>query len=254
MLARRDLERIAETLSHGNVGHAQTLYLQDMVLGTVGRETTDDLVFKGGTALRKFYQLDRFSEDLDFTQRGGCDVPAVIETAERDLENYGAVVEETTVDMEGPSVNARLGIRGPLYTGDRRSLCFLRVEVNQESSVQRPSPRRYTPPFRDLPSFELTVLAEEEILAEKLRAIMTRRQPRDLYDVYHLLEKSVTIDRALVSAKLEYYDLAYDPDAIVDRARAFERSWDSLSALTYADPPPLASVVERLEANLPRRE
>lgn len=252
MLSRRELERVAETLTRGNVGHAQTLYLQDIVLGTVGRETADELVFKGGTALLKCYQLDRFSEDLDFTAREGGDVRDVVKKAERDLENYGATVEEVTVDASGQSTSARFGIQGPLYTGDRRSLCFVRVEANHESTVLRVQTRRYTPPFTDLPSVELAVLAEEEILAEKIRALMTRREPRDLYDIYHLVEKSVAIDPGLVATKLDYYGLAYDPEAVVERAAALERAWDSLGALTYSEPPPLAVAVERLDAALPR--
>lgn len=67
MLSRPELKRVAATLTRGNVGHAEKLYLQDIILSTVSRETAGHLVFKGGTAHLNCYQLDRFSEDLDFT-------------------------------------------------------------------------------------------------------------------------------------------------------------------------------------------
>lgn len=250
MLSRTDLERVAGTLTGGNVGHAETLYLQDIVLGTVSRETADELVFKGGTALLKFYQLDRFSEDLDFTARETVDWGEVVGRSVRDLENYGAIVEERADDETGSSFRSRLGIQGPLYTGERRSLCFLRVEVNTRASATHVRALRYNPMFPDVPSFDLDVLDEGEILAEKIRALMTRHQPRDLYDVYHLIERSVRIDSALVQAKLDYYDLAFDPEAVVEAAGALERNWGTLDVLTYSEPPAFDEAMASLERAL----
>lgn len=250
MLVRDDLERIATTLTHGNVGHAETLYLQDIVLSTVSRETADQLVFKGGTALLKFHQLDRFSDDLDFTSRGPIDLQGVVESAVRDLENYGATVAEQTADESETSFSARLGIRGPLFTGERRSLCFLRVEVNTQASAIRVNNRRYTPQFPDVRTFELLVLDESEILAEKIHALVTRGQPRDLYDIYHLLGQSVRIEPELVQTKLEYYELAYDPERVLTAAKDIEPGWETLAPLTYSDLPPFDEVVDELDRAL----
>jgi predicted nucleotidyltransferase component of viral defense system len=246
MLSRRELERLSETLSHGNVGHAETLYLQDIVLSTVSRETVDQVVFKGGTALLKFYQLDRFSEDLDFTARQPVDFEELVGNAVRDLDNYGASVIERTAEESDRSFRARLGIQGPLYAGNRRSLCFLRIEVNEASTVSRVRTPRYTPQFSDLPAFELAVLDEAEILAEKLRALVTRNQPRDLYDIYHLLGKSGGIDPALVQEKLDYYDLEYDPDRVLRAARDLEPGWGTLEPLVYSTLPSFERVLEEL--------
>lgn len=250
MLARGELERIASTLTHGNVGHAETLYLQDIVLSTVSRETADELVFKGGTALMKFYQLDRFSEDLDFTARRAMDFDDLLAAAVRDLDNYGATVAEKTDEETDASYTARLGIEGPLYTGYRRSLAFLRVEVNKGSTASLVQNRRYTPRFPDVPSFDLAVLDEREILAEKIRALLTRNQPRDLYDAYHLLNESVPIESSLVQEKLDYYELGYDPEAVLEAAGDVESSWATLETLTYTTPPAFEEVLDVLEQGL----
>lgn len=67
MLSRNRPGQLSKTLSDGNLGHAEKHYLQDIVLSTtVRREAVTELVFIGGTALMKVYQLDRYSEDLDF--------------------------------------------------------------------------------------------------------------------------------------------------------------------------------------------
>ena len=250
MLTRSDLEAVARTHTAGNVGHAEKLYCQDVILRAISRDTTDELVFKGGTALLKCYQLDRFSEDLDFTARARIPFDDVLASAIRDLEQYGMAVDRRSTDETERSWSARIGIEGPLYTGDERSLCFIQIQVNTASSVDEVLVTRYTPPFRDLPTFDLPVLGEREILAEKIRALMTRRQPRDLYDLYHLLERSVAVDPALVQSKLDYYDRVYDPDAVRDRARSFEDEWSVLEPLVYSRLPPFEMVVETVETAL----
>lgn len=250
MLSRSELEAVARTLTAGNVGHAEKLYCQDVILRAISRQTTDELVFKGGTALLKCYQLDRFSEDLDFTARVPFPFENVLDGAVRDLEQFGMAVNRRTIDRSARTHNARLGIEGPLYTGDERSLCFVRMQVNTHSSVDEVHVIRYTPPFQDIPTFDLPVLGEREILAEKIRALMTRRQPRDLYDLYHLLERSVAVEPTLIQSKLEYYDLEYDPEVVRDRVRSFDEQWSMLEPLVYSGLPPFETVVATVERAL----
>ena len=48
-----------------SLGNAEKDYLIDLTLFSISKNTKDELVFKGGTCLSKFYNLDRFSEDID---------------------------------------------------------------------------------------------------------------------------------------------------------------------------------------------
>jgi len=50
------------------------------------------------------------------------------------------------------------------------------------------------------------VMAREEILAEKARACLTRARPRDLYDIWFLRSKGVTLDRQMIADKLRFYE------------------------------------------------
>ena len=50
-------------------------------------------------------------------------------------------------------------------------------------------------------------LAAEEILAEKVRAILTRQQGRDIYDLWYLLSQNTQLDTHLVKEKLNYYQI-----------------------------------------------
>ncbi len=42
-------------------------YLLALLLYEIYNEFDDELIFKGGTSLKYFYNLNRFSEDLDFS-------------------------------------------------------------------------------------------------------------------------------------------------------------------------------------------
>ncbi|MBS3159926.1 nucleotidyl transferase AbiEii/AbiGii toxin family protein [Candidatus Woesearchaeota archaeon] len=57
--------------------------------------------------------------------------------------------------------------------------------------------------FSDVPLFILIILDEKEIFAEKIRALVSRSEARDLYDVWILLNKKVEIDKKLILEKLK---------------------------------------------------
>lgn len=250
LLSKTQIEKLSKTVTDGNAGHAEKLYLQDIILSTVSRETSDETVFKGGTALLKFYQLDRFSEDLDFTLAGDSDLESLLDKVVRDLENFGARVEERKLEEDDNSFTARLGIQGPLYMVERQSLCFIRMVVSKRNDAKEMENLRYTPVFQDVNSFDLQVLSEREILAEKIRAIRTRDKPRDLYDIYHLLNKGVEIEDKLIQRKLDYYNLEHSKEATVEQAKQLRKSWEILETLTYSEPPKFSKAIQKLEEAL----
>lgn len=48
-------------------------------------------------------------------------------------------------------------------------------------------------------------MSREEILAEKVRACLTRARPRDLYDIWFLRSKGIALDRQMIEEKLGFY-------------------------------------------------
>lgn len=45
-------------------------------------------------------------------------------------------------------------------------------------------------------------MKEEEILAEKIRALVMRAEPRDMFDVWSMFNRGVSADKKLVKEKL----------------------------------------------------
>jgi len=93
-----------------------------------------------------------------------------------------------------------ISFRGPLYDGRDRSKGKVRVAVNQRSEEVETDRELVNSPYDDVRPFVVTALALEHLLAEKLRALLVRGKPRDLYDVWLLLRRGV--ERIRVKAAL----------------------------------------------------
>lgn len=176
------------------------------------------LLFKGGTALKKCYFPDyRFSEDLDFTLVH----PVAFETIRRELEEpfkaahrASGVILRYARDDRHPHANSYtfyLGYEGPLPGGPGGKEVKVDITIREEvvSPIEeRPVLRAY-PEYEDLPEdASVKVYSLSEIAAEKVLAILdrVRNEPRDLYDLWHLIEHGhVAVTQAMeaVGRKLE---------------------------------------------------
>jgi predicted nucleotidyltransferase component of viral defense system len=89
-------------------------------------------------------------------------------------------------------------------------------------------PRRESiiPVYREIPSFDIFIMPEEEILAEKIRAILTRQKPRDIYDArFLLIEKNIPLDMQLVNKKLSIYNLKFDLKEFENKIEKMKGLW-----------------------------
>lgn len=67
-------------------------------------------------------------------------------------------------------------------------------------------------------------LSQEEILAEKIRAVITCQKGRDLYDLWYLLSKGTAVNQNMLRKKLAYYKLSKISNAdIVKRVASFSK-------------------------------
>lgn len=55
------------------------------------------------------------------------------------------------------------------------------------------------------------------------------------------------MDRDLIRDKLDYYDLVYEPDTVVEAARMLEENWEALDVVTYSSLPPFEVTFSSLE-------
>lgn len=244
MIDMETLQRVAGMKRIRNKGNAEKDYFQEIALLAISREVPG-LVFKGGTALYKFHGLDRFSEDLDFS--GDLRQKDIGKIAAY-LRNFGGPTETELKEVAGGML-ATLRIRGLLYQGSAQSTCSLRIDVNSKSDMLfDPERRSVSSLYPDIPSFSIDVMRQDEILAEKIRAILTRDKARDVYDVYFLSHKGISVDARSVNAKLAYYGIGFKRESFVAAVAARRKLWNSELAVLLPDVPEFNAVEDEVAA------
>ena len=177
-------------------------YLQYILLNALSKNT-DTLVFKGGTCLRIVYEFTRASEDLDFnTTLSIKEIKILLNNCLKDFSILG--IDYTLSSEKSFEGNYRMEIRfkGPLYTHDARTSNVLKIDFNRRKT-QSTEIVVIKKLFTDVAPFTLSVMGGQELLAEKLRALMMRAEPRDLYDVWMLLGIGIVVDKKLLRIKLK---------------------------------------------------
>jgi predicted nucleotidyltransferase component of viral defense system len=170
----------------------------------------ESLVFKAGTALKKCFFGDYpFSEDLDFSGLPGAPTGKAMEAAVRDATSSAArllnelapvalTCERYTEKEPHPGGQEAFAVRAQL-PWHRQPQARVIIEISVDERVLRPASRRpilheYGEPLEA----SVSVYALEEIVAEKLRAILqhieelesrgwSRSRARDYYDLWRIL-------------------------------------------------------------------
>ena len=165
-------------------------------------------IFKGGTCLKKcYFGSYRFSEDLDYTllPEASLDVEVVKDQLaycfDLVFERFGVRINVSdlvvTAFPDKPELFAQIKIpyQGPLMPSG--SLPRIKLDLSREEKlildpVALPLLHSYSD--QDECVTDVMCYSLYEILAEKLRALVQRTRPRDLYDCIHLMDLFVKRD------------------------------------------------------------
>jgi uncharacterized protein len=255
MIQPGEIARLAHRLGLGDKTIEKDYVLTWSLLAIAASPLRNRLAFKGGTALKKVYVPDyRFSEDLDFTlldDISNDELTAAVETLFAWLRrevNITLAVRRVEVHQTGnPAIY--LNYVGPLG-GDLSSRFFktdfTRHEVLLFPLVEAP----LHVPYSDCRTRNQTirVYAPEEILAEKLCALLGRTEPRDLYDVHYILEHDLADARAVslrVDAKMAHnkVDRSELENVLTRKQETLRRLWEPRLQGQMPDLPHLDEVI-----------
>jgi predicted nucleotidyltransferase component of viral defense system len=248
MIAAAEVRRLAGAW-HADLTVVERDYVLSWVLAGLYRQAAlaETLVFKGGTALRKCYFPDyRFSADLDFTLRISLspqELYSRIGIACRDItEETGIslmpVDFRTLRDVPGEEAHqGRIEYTGPLgRLGTHQPRIKLDLTVYERLVLPHEN-RPAHHPYSDADGLDLTVpvYALDEMLAEKLRAMLRRARARDLYDVWQLLTRHADAldfeqSRQVLAEKARYKEFVFNDvtDFLTPENReAWAKSWEA---------------------------
>lgn len=227
-------------------------YLQDIALINIYREFGNSLVFKGGTCLYKLYQLNRFSEDLDFTATKGFKAKDFFQRLPY-FFNLLDIKSRVNVKKFENTTNIYLEIHGPLYDGKKETSTTLIFNISFRERILLPVQRHpYKPIYKELRPFDLFAMDEREILAEKVRAIYARDKARDIYDIWYLLtRKDVSFDIKFVNKKLSFDKLRFEKEKFLIKVEEKKVSWErDLGGLIAGELPLFALVKKEIEEKI----
>lgn len=237
-----------------SLGHVEKDYFQHILLGVLSRKWSSYLVFKGGTALQKIGMITRFSEDLDFTDERDISPNDISDSLKKAIESYNYPVVVDRFTDEEITAGFRMKIKGPLYRNNR-GVCSIRFEVSRREEVMlKPHSEEIDPPYKDVLPYVIRVMDKDEILSEKIRAILTRDKVRDVYDVYKLIENGAELRKELINKKLEFYDMTLDKSELIERCKELSVRWnEDLESFMKRVPPKdsaVKTVIEEIKSSL----
>ena len=239
MLDYKELEHVSR-LKRLSLMNTEKDYLQDLMLFSIYSHIGKELIFKGGTCLYKIYKLDRFSEDLDFTLNKKINIKEVSNKIISDLSLLNIKSKIKEIKEYKNELNIRFILNGPLYKGNKETQCFIPLNISiKEKVILEPEDSSIVSLYKELPTFKIFTMQEKEILAEKVRAISTRKKPRDIYDLWFLLVvKNIFFDIKMINEKLSLYSLKYNVKEFLDRINEMKNLWETdLKYLTIGDLP-----------------
>jgi len=149
-------------------------------------ELANYLGFKGGTALMFFYDLPRFSVDLDFDLLDAGKEAYVYEKLRKIVLKYGRIFDEAK-KFYGPLLVLDYG------KGERK----LKIEISK-----RMFDNAYE--MKNLFGFNVKVMRESDMFSHKLCALLDRSSitNRDSFDTWFFLNRQTPVNKAIVETRM----------------------------------------------------
>ena len=177
--------------------------------------------FYGGTALRIFYGLDRFSEDLDFslvTADPDFDLAAYFPVLEKEVRAFGLRVTIQEKEKTKESTIRSAFLKGNtkehlllFYADENLAGSVARSEVIKikfEVDINPPEYAGFEHKYRLLPTpYEVNLYDMPSLFAGKIHAVLCRAwksriKGRDLYDYVFYLSRGSTVNQKHLRARL----------------------------------------------------
>lgn len=206
--------------------------IQELVISGLSKsDFFNRAAFYGGTALRIFYDLDRFSEDLDFalvSPDKNFDLSAYFPFIEKEVSLYGLNLKvDTKIKTKESNISSAF-LKGDTMEHiliffsesnlQNNSKLLRDIKIKFEIDINPPSGAKYEIKYKLLPTpHSVRLYNKESLFAGKIHAILCRNwshrtKGRDLYDYAFFLSKNIKVNMNLVKSKLVESNVLKDDD------------------------------------------
>ena len=228
--------------------------IQEIVLAGLSRGNFfNEAAFYGGTSLRIFYNLDRFSEDLDFAlikPNKDFDLSKYFPYIEKELKAYGIKLEITIKNKNIDSNITSAFLKGdtlehifkffPSEEGHTYNHILKDLKIKFEVDINPPTGATFEDKYKLLPSpHQIKLYDKESLLAGKIHAILcrgwkSRTKGRDLYDYVFFLANDTKVNLELLKNKLIESDYI-KPSDLFDIGKLKELLINKFNEIDYND-------------------
>lgn len=207
--------------------------IQELVISGLSKsDFFNRAAFYGGTALRIFYDLDRFSEDLDFalvSPDKNFDLSAYFPFIEKEVSLYGLNLKvDTKIKTKESNISSAF-LKGDTMEHiliffsesnlQNNSKLLRDIKIKFEIDINPPSGAEYEIKYKLLPTpHSVRLYNKESLFAGKIHAILCRNwshrtKGRDLYDYAFFLSKNIKVNMNLVKSKLVESNVLKEDDS-----------------------------------------
>lgn len=163
-------------------------YFQHLFLSYFYQQSkAENIYFKGGTNFRLLHQSPRFSEDLDFN------------SAFIDAQEIEGIILDTLYQMEKENIKFALTEAEKTSGGFFTAVSFtgfdkpitIQMEISQRGEEKKGETVAVANDY--IPLYNVISVTENQLVFEKIRALLQRKKPRDFYDLYFILRSHLAI-------------------------------------------------------------
>ena len=265
MIALAEINRASET--HGvPLETNEKDYMISWILACISRgPLVKDFAFYGGTAIKRIYFEDhRYSEDIDLISAKGFEADFLTQILSsffswaKEKANLDFAIDPRRVLSEGTRTQIFVSYSGfdEIVGSPKEVRIDFALEMDAYGETEE---EKILENYSDLKGqlTKLQVHSLNTILASKLGLLMssTRKEPRDLYDLWFLLNRTGRFDFKLQKVK-RYFDQKYGfpPSLGVLRPhlhnRLYKERWEIRLAKQIAHLPSINSVIHDVETKL----
>lgn len=217
-------EQISNLAKRWKIDHFSILreYIQILFLFHLYNiKNSDQIYFKGGTAIRLLFDSFRFSEDLDFsTALSAKSISGLLENTLTNFKKELGNISLISPTLKKNSIISRINFKSE----ETAYPLSIHLEFSLREKPIMPKTSQFETLYPISPYPVVKHLAWEEILAEKIRACFIRAKSRDLFDIWYLLTKEVPLKWDMVNKKMAYYNRAVSPQELVDHIEKINQS------------------------------
>lgn len=212
----------------------------------------DKAAFYGGTCLRIFHGLNRFSEDLDFallTKGHGFKLDEYFPALEKEFRSYGIDIsvepkkKDEDVDVQSAFLKGNTLVLMmsffPKSEDAKRVISNQKIKIKFEIDVDNPSGGITEYKYRMLPApYEVQIFDEPTLFAGKIHAIICREykhhvKGRDYYDYLFYIGKGSRFNLKYLENKLKNTGGKIDDDKALTLDRVKELLRDRFLTVDY---------------------